>query len=55
MSGINTCAGCASPSGPFAASFNAVAIKLCSSCASRLLKGESKDSVIKTTMKREAA
>jgi hypothetical protein len=57
MTANTTCAGCASPSGPFAAAHNGVVIKLCSECASRLLSGESKETVIKPTTneKREAA
>lgn len=49
------CAGCASSSGPFTCVYNGIAVLLCSTCADRLLGGESKSTIIKTIQKREAA
>jgi hypothetical protein len=57
MSSIKTCAGCTSPAGPFAATVNNVLVRLCTECAARLLRGESKREVVKATNQshREAA
>jgi hypothetical protein len=55
MSSTKTCAGCSSPSGSFAAKYSGVAIKLCATCAARLLAGESKSDVIKTISLKEVA
>jgi hypothetical protein len=55
MTTNTTCAGCTSPSGPFTCAVNGVAMPLCADCASRLLSGESKETVIKSVNKSQEA
>jgi hypothetical protein len=43
----NTCSGCTSPAGTFAATVNGMHMMMCAACASRLLAGEPKADVIK--------
>jgi hypothetical protein len=49
------CAGCTSPSGPFACTVNSVLVRLCAECAARLTAGESKTDVVKTIKFKENA
>lgn len=43
------CIGCSDPPGPFFCIVGNVQVQLCASCAARLLAGESKGDVIKST------
>jgi hypothetical protein len=55
MTANTTCAGCTNPAGPFACAVNGMAMPLCAECAARLMKGESKNDVVKTIKFKENA
>ena len=48
MSPAPACAACANPAGPFDCVHHGQPIRLCSTCAERLLAGESKAAVLHT-------
>jgi hypothetical protein len=54
MTANTTCAGCTNPAGPFACAVNGIHMSLCSTCAARLMKGESKADVIRTTTDKQS-